>query len=40
MEIRTVVFLVLLPEEKGFFNDFLKCAYVVSSGRMTVGDEL
>ena len=40
MEIRIVVFLVLLPEEEGFFNGFLKYAYVVPSGRMTVGEEL
>lgn len=40
MEIRIVVFLVLLPEEKEFFNGFLKYVYVVPSGRMTMGDEL
>jgi len=40
MEIGIVVFLVLLPEEKGFFNGFLKYAYVVPSGRKIVGDEL
>jgi hypothetical protein len=42
MEIRIVVFLVLLPEVKGFFNGFLEYAYkyVVPSGRKTVGDEL
>jgi hypothetical protein len=40
MEIRIVVFLVVLPEEKGFFKGFVKYAYVVPSGRMTVGDEL
>jgi hypothetical protein len=40
MEIRIVVFLVLSLEKKGFFNGFLKYAYVVPSGRITVGDEL
>lgn len=40
MEIRILVFLVSLPEEIGFFTGFHQYAYVVPSGRMTVGDEL
>jgi hypothetical protein len=40
MEIRIIVFLVLLLEKKGFLNGFLKYAYLVPSGRMTVGDEM